>query len=369
MSATDLRYKIALSMVGGIGAVNARNLIAYVGSVEGIFKERKTALMKIPGIGEVNASKIINQQVLSRADEEVEFIARNNVKTYFYLDKDYPTRLSNCPDAPIIFYLKGDCELNTEKIISIVGTRNATEYGKNFCNEFIEELSRKHPGTLIISGLAYGIDVCAHKAAIKHGLPTIGVVAHGLETLYPSLHQQTANEMMKNGALLSDFPSNTDLDRKNFLRRNRIVAGLADATIVAESANKGGALITADIAFSYNRDVFALPGRKGDRYSEGCNTLIKHNKAGMLESVDDLEYFMNWKSGAKKDIPVQTKLFVELNEEEKVVVKLLQSEGEMAIDRISLKSGFPMSRVSSLLLNLEFNGMVRAFPGKVFRLR
>ena len=304
-------------MIAGIGAVNARNLIAFVGSVEGVFKERKSALMKIPGIGEINANKIINQQVLTRAEDEVKFITRNNIQTSFYLDKDYPTRLSHCPDAPIIFYSIGNCDLNSSKIISIVGTRNATDYGRGFCESFIDDLARKHPSTLIISGLAYGIDICAHKAALKHGLPTVGVVAHGLETLYPSLHKPIARNMVKNGGVLTDFPSNTEIDRKNFLRRNRIVAGLADATIVVESAEKGGALITADIAFSYSRDVFALPGRKGDRFSMGCNALIKYNKAALLESVEDLEYCMRWDSGVKENIPVQTKLFVELNEEEK----------------------------------------------------
>jgi DNA processing protein len=258
--------------------------------------------------------------------------------------------------------------LNTAHVLSIVGTRNATNYGKQVCEELIQQIAERNYGVLIVSGLAYGIDIQAHKSAIKFGLPTVGVVAHGLDKLYPSLHAETARKMTENGGLVTDFPSGTKIDPSNFIRRNRIIAGLADATVVVESAEKGGALITAEIASSYNRDVFAFPGRAGDIYSKGCNQLIRNSGANLIEGIDDLEFFMGWeKSSGNK--PVQSSLFVELNPDEEKIVGLLQEHGELFVDQISSGLNLPGSRVSALLLNLEFKNVLVSLPGKMYKLK
>lgn len=364
----DLAYKIAISLIPGIGAVTARNLIAYVGSVEGVFQEKEKNLMKIPGVGEVNAKKVVRQDVLERAKREVDFILKNRIKTFFYLDENYPTRLKNCSDAPIILYYKGNANLNEQRIISIVGTRNATNYGKEICEELIRSFSEKNYRLLVVSGLAYGIDVHAHKACLKYNIPTVGVFAHGLDTIYPALHGPVAGKMLENGGLLSDFISETKIDRPNFLRRNRIIAGLADATIIVESAEKGGALVTADIANSYNRDVFAFPGRSTDPYSKGCNKIIKLNEAVLVESAADIEKAMNWDVKLSAPKIIQTSLFVELTSEEQKLVDLLK-EGDRFVDEITIETNLSMSKVSALLLGLEFKGMITSLPGKMYRLR
>jgi DNA processing protein len=258
--------------------------------------------------------------------------------------------------------------LNTAHILSIVGTRNATNYGKQVCEELIQQIAERNYNVMIVSGLAYGIDIQAHKSAIKFGLPTVGVVAHGLDKLYPSLHAETARKMTENGGLVTDFPSGTKIDPSNFIRRNRIVAGLADATVVVESAEKGGALITAEIASSYNRDVFAFPGRAGDVYSKGCNQLIRNSGANLIEGIDDLEFFMGWEK-ASKNKPVQSLLFVELNQDEEKIVALLQEHGELFVDQISSGLSMPVSRVSGLLLNLEFKNVLVSLPGKMYKLK
>lgn len=364
----NLAYKIAISLIPGIGAVTARNLIAYVGSVEGVFQEKEKNLMKIPGVGEVNAKKVVRQDVLERAKREVDFILKNRIKTFFYLDENYPTRLKNCSDAPIILYYKGNANLNEQRIISIVGTRNATNYGKEICEELIRSFSEKNYRLLVVSGLAYGIDVQAHKACLKYNIPTVGVFAHGLDTIYPALHTQVAAKMLENGGLVSDFISETKIDRPNFLRRNRIIAGLADATIIVESAEKGGALVTADIANSYNRDVFAFPGRSTDPYSKGCNKIIKLNEAVLVESAADIEKAMNWDVKLSAPKIIQTSLFVELTSEEQKLVDLLK-EGDRFVDEITIETNLSMSKVSALLLGLEFKGMITSLPGKMYRLR
>lgn len=364
----SLAYKIALSMIPGIGNVIARNLIAYVGSVEGIFHEKEKNLVKIPGVGEVNAKKVVSQNVLQQAKNEVDFILKNKIKTFFYLDEDYPARLKNCSDAPVILYFKGNANLNEHKIISVVGTRNATPYGKEMSDELIQNFAQKNYPMVVVSGLAYGIDVQVHKACLKHEIPTVGVFAHGLDTIYPALHAPVAARMIEKGGLLSDFASNTQIDRQNFLRRNRIIAGLADATIVVESAEKGGALVTADIANSYNRDVFAFPGRSTDPFSRGCNKLIKSNKAVLVENQLDIEKAMNWDTVSSAPKLVQTSLFVSLEPDEQKLVDLLKG-GDCFIDEITIESQLPMSRVSSLLLNLEFKGLVTSLPGKMYRLK
>ena len=364
----SLVYKIALSLIPGIGNVTARNLIAYVGSPEGVFKEKEKNLVKIPGIGEVNAQRVIKQNVLDKAKKEVDFIQRNKIKTFFYLDDNYPARLKNCSDAPIILYFKGNANLNEQKIISVVGTRNATSYGKEMCEELIKSFAQRNYPLLVVSGLAYGIDIHAHKACLKYNIPTVGVFAHGLDTIYPALHAAAASKMIDNGGLLSDFASETPIDRQNFLRRNRIIAGLADATVVVESAEKGGALVTADIANSYNRDVFAFPGRSNDLFSKGCNNLIKNNKAVLMENQADLEKAMNWDANTTTSKAIQTSLFVELNADEQKLMDLLK-QGERFVDEITLETQLPMSRVSSLLLGLEFKALIVSMPGKMYKVK
>jgi DNA processing protein len=339
-----------------------------VGSVEGVFQEKEKNLMKIPGIGEVNAQKIVRQDVLERAKREVDFIHRNRIRTFFYLDENYPSRLKNCSDAPVVLYFKGDANLNDQRIISVVGTRNATNYGKDICDELIRSFSEKGYRILVISGLAYGIDIQAHKACLKYNVPTIGVFAHGLDTIYPAIHAPVASKMLENGGLVSDFISETKIERQNFLRRNRIIAGLADATVIVESPEKGGALVTADIANSYNRDVFAFPGRSSDLYSRGCNKIIKMNEAILVESQADIEKAMNWDVKTSSGRAVQTSLFIELSPEEQKLVDLLK-ESDRFVDEITMETQMPMSKVSALLLGLEFKGMITSLPGKMYRLK
>lgn len=355
-------------MVPGIGGVLARNLIAYTGSAEKVFSEPFQSIVKIPGIGEVIAKKIKNNGIFHKAEKEIEFISKNHIEVRFYTDKSFPRRLKSCPDAPILVYYRGNTKLDEQRVVSIVGTRNASNYGKMICEQLISAFSERKYQVLVVSGLAYGIDIHAHKMSLKYHIPTLGVVGHGLDKIYPSLHTETARKMIANGGLLTDFPSGTKIDPPNFIRRNRIIAGLADATIVIESAEKGGALITAEIASSYNRDVFAFPGRVDEPYSRGCNKLIRMNSASLIQDIDDLEYFMGWESSGT-GTAVQSILFAELSPDEEKVAELLQREGEMFIDQISSELKLPGSKISALLLNMEFKNLVFALPGKMYRLK
>jgi DNA processing protein len=361
-------YKIAISFLNGIGPVNTKKVIAYTGSVEGLFKEKKQNLLKIPGIGKSFIDKLDRELSIQLAEEELKFISDNHIKVSFYLEKDYPQRLLNCADSPCTLYYKGNTDFNAARTISIVGTRNASDYGREVCNKLIQDLSEKEIKPLIISGLAYGVDICAHKAALRNQLKTVAAIGHGLHIMYPSQHKRYAEEIVNQGALISEFTSKSKFDPKNFVRRNRIIAGMADATIVIESAAKGGSLVTADIANSYNRDVFAFPGRTSDKSSIGCNKLIKTNQAHLIESISDLEYILGWENQIGKPKTVQTKLFLELSPEEESLVQVLKEAGSMAIDSISFKTSFPMSKVSSLLLKLEFEGVIKSLPGKIYAL-
>lgn len=363
-----LKYKIALSLIPKVGHITAKKLVSYVGSFEGVFKESKKSLLKIPGIGEMLADSIVNSVVLPKAQEELEFIKKNKIKISFYLDKDYPERLKYCEDAPVLIYSKGDASLNSKKILSIVGTRKATPGGLAFCEKLINDLAERQHNPIIISGLAYGIDAMAHKSALSNGLPTVAVLGHGLDIIYPASHKNLARDIISNGMLVTDFASKSIRDKNNFVKRNRIIAGLSDATIVIESGKKGGSLVTADIANSYNRDVFAVPGRLTDTYSVGCNNLIKINKAAMLTSVDDIEYILGWDSHKKVNSAVQRNLFIDLSNEERQIVDILAKQEELSIDVICLKSKMPTSKVSPILLNLEFVGIIRPMPGKMYKL-
>jgi len=364
----NLKYKIGLSLIPGIGFSLAKNLVAYVGSTEGIFREKEQNLRKVPGIGEINARRITQQNILERAEQEIEFISKNGINCFFYLDEGYPKRLRACNDAPVVLFSKGSVDLNESRVVSMVGTRSATDYGKGLCDTFIKALSERAYPALVISGLAYGIDVAVHKACLKYNVPTVGVLAHGLDRLYPALHKPVAKKMLENGALVTDFLSGTDIERQNFLQRNRIIAGMADAVIIVESAEKGGALVTADIAGSYNRDVCAFPGRTDDTYSRGCNRLIKNNGATMIESLDDLELQMGWETKLEIPTVIQKQLFIELTDEEQKVIDCLR-EGEQMIDLICKQCEMPVGRASALLLGLEFKGLVASLPGKMYRLR
>lgn len=362
----DLLYQIGLTLIPGIGSINAKKLVSYIGNVRDIFKETKQKLLKIPGIGEILANEIINQNVLHIAENELKFIEKEKINITFYLDKNFPERLKNCEDSPIILFYKGNTDFNSRKILSIIGTRNNTPEGKDITDKLIEYLATSGHNPIIVSGLAYGIDIIAHKAAIKNNLQTFAVLGHGLDIIYPAQHKSIADKIITQGALITEFLSKSRIDKQNFVKRNRIVAGISDATIVVESAEKGGALITAEIANSYNRDVFAFPGRITDKFSEGCNKLIKTNKAVLIESYKDIEYILGWDTTENKKKEVQTTLFYEFTDDEKKIISTLKEQNELLIDTISSRTQLPMSKVSALLLNLEFAGMVKCLPGKIF---
>lgn len=368
MNDKDLKYKIALSLIPKVGHITAKKLVAYVGSFEGIFKEKKSNLQKIPGIGTKLSDLIAQADVLTKAEEEIEFINKNKINVLFYLDKKYPERLKNCEDAPVLIYTLGKIDLNVHKVISIVGTRKATVEGISFCEKLVKNLKEREHNPIIVSGLAYGIDAAAHTAALHNNLKTIAVLGHGLDIIYPASHKKMARDILNQGMLITDFPSKSIRDKNNFVKRNRIIAGLSDATIVIESGEKGGALVTADIANSYNRDVFAVPGRVTDNYSKGCNNLIKTNKAAMLTSIEDLEYLMGWEAGKNKNDAFQKNLFIDLTNEQKLIVNILEKEPDLSIDNICIRSSMPTSKVSPILLDLEFMGILKALPGKTYKL-
>lgn len=366
---TDKRiYQIGLTMINGVGDILARQLLQTFGDAEAVFAEKRQTLEKIPGFGSQTAAAIKRPEVLLQAEKELAFIEKNQITTYFLTDENYPKRLRECPDAPVLLYYKGNANLNASRIISIVGTRHATEYGRFMTDELIRTLSASFPELLIVSGLAYGIDVCAHRNALKYGLPTVGVLAHGLDRIYPPAHRSVAVEMLSHGGLLSDFPSGTEPDKPNFVKRNRIVAGLAEATIVVESAEKGGSLITADLAFSYGHDVYAFPGRVNDPNSKGCNAMIRQNKAGLITSASDLISALCW--DVKPEVaptPVQAELFFKEDDRAGMVAKLLREKGELHIDQLAVAMNLPVRELSTLLFELEMNGRVKALPGNIYK--
>ncbi|MEO5911952.1 MAG: DNA-processing protein DprA [Pelobium sp.] len=359
-------HEIALTMVKGIGDITIRSLVSYCGSAEEVFSSKKQHLLKIPGIGSKTADLIIHHSSFERAEQELNFIAKYKIEPLFFTSENYPKRLRNCYDAPSMLYFKGKANLNQQKIISIVGTRNATAYGKSFCDKLIAGL--KSHNLLVASGLAYGIDVAAHKASIANDVTTVGVLGHGLDRIYPAIHRPVAEKMLSNGGLLTEFPSETNPDRQNFPKRNRIIAGMADAVIVIEATRKGGALITAEIANSYNKDVFALPGRADDEFSDGCNFLIKTNRALLITKVEDLEYIMGWFDNSSQKKNLEPQLFLDLNEEDQKIVKVIQENESIAIDDLQLKLNMPQSKLAMALLNLEMQSVIISLPGKVYRL-
>ena len=359
-----LQSQIALTLLPGIGDISGKKFVQYCGSAEAIFKETRKSLEKISGMREVSIDAICKpKEYLKRAEEEIEFIEKNGIQPLFFLDSDYPRRLLQCDDSPMMLYYKGKANLNANRVVAIVGTRNITEYGKENCNQLVEDL--KEDNVLIVSGLAYGVDTCAHKASVKHGIPTVGVMGSGMQQIYPAANKKLASDMQEQGGILTECMSGTLPDRENFPRRNRIIAGMADAVVVIESAMKGGSLITADLANSYSRDVFAYPGRVMDIYSQGCNYLIRTNRAHLMESMLNLRYIMRWTSETKSE--KQTALFREFTAEEKLIMDCFGSNAMVSLDDIIVKTELPTTKIAALLLNLEFDGVLMAMPGKRYQ--
>jgi len=366
MNSKERLFQIALTLIEGVGDVNAKNLLAYCGSAPEVFKQKKATLLKIPGIGEYTAKTIFaSKAVLTRAETELKFIEKYKITSLFFTDDNYPQRLKYCSDSPILLYYKGNANLNAVKIVSVVGSRKPSDYGKQITEQLIAELSANN--VLIVSGLAYGIDICAHKAALTNNLQTVGVLAHGLDRIYPQTHSNVAKKMIENGGLLTDFMSETNPDAVNFPKRNRIVAGLCDALVIVESKRKGGSLITATIANSYNKDVFAFPGRANDELSEGCNGLIKQNRATLIENAADLMYAMQWEeTTSTKNKTSQVPLMINLTDEEQIIAAVFKTKNPLQIDELCYLSNMPVSKVAGLLLQLEFNNLIKSKPGKLY---
>ena len=366
LSENELRYTLALQRVPNLGDITAKKLINLVGSAEGIFKEKKSNLLKIDGIGLYKLKELSEKIQLDEADSEIQFIEKNAIDYCYFQENTYPEKLKNCIDGPILLFQRGNIDIHNKKIISIVGTRNITSYGKSFCRKLVEDLAPINP--VIVSGLAYGVDITAHRSALDNGLQTIACLAHGLNQVYPKPHKKYIEEIEKNGGLFTEFWSSDSFDRNNFLKRNRIIAGISQATIVIESAIKGGSLVTADIANSYNRDVFALPGRANDSQSQGCHNLIKTQQAHLFSSAADLIYMLNWDLEESKPKPIQTQLFQELTDEEKTIYDFLIGKDKELLDTISIACKLPTFKIASLLLNMEMKGIIRPLPGKLYQI-
>ena len=370
MNDEELVYILALLKVEGVGDIIAKKLLTHCGSASEIFKSKTSQLAAIDGIGSVLLKNLKDKTVFQKAEQEIQFIKNNSIDVSFFLDETYPERLKHCIDGPVLLFSSGNIDFNNRKVISIVGTRQITSYGTEFCKKLIADLAPLNP--IIVSGFAYGVDIVAHQAALEHNLQTIGVLAHGLNQIYPKTHKKYVSKIEENGGFMTEFWSSSNPEKENFVKRNRIVAGISEATIVIESADKGGSLITATMANDYNRDVFAVPGRTTDKYSQGCNNLIKTQKANLLTSAADLIYILNWDiEGIASKSPngqklVQKQLFVTLNEEEQKVYDYLQKNGKELLDTIALHCDFPIYRISGLLLNMELKGVIRPLPGKLF---
>jgi len=362
----NILQQIALTKIKGVGPRIARNLLAYCGSVENIFQAGKKELLKIPNIGPLLVEAIQAKDYLEEAEKELAFVKKHHIEVLFIEDEKYPKRLKQCEDAPLVLYFKGNASLDSKHCVSIVGTRNATSYGKNLTDELVAGLQEFD--VQVISGLAYGIDVQAHRQALKQDISTIGVLGHGLDMIYPAVHREIAGKMLEKGGLLTEFPSGTKPDRVNFPARNRIIAGLADVTVVVEAARKGGALITAEIANSYNRDVCAFPGRIDQEYSEGCNYLIKTHRAHLIRNTEDLIYLMGWDREIKPKPDAQLSFLPpRLSKDELAVYNYLKEQEQARVDDIAIYLDWPMSKLAFILLEMEMNGHILSLPGKVYK--
>lgn len=364
MTDEELLYLLALQKAPKIGDITAKKLLNHCKTAKNIYREKKQNLLKIDGIGQYILEGLDESKNIKRAKKELRYIQENDIQFWHYQSPDYPDKLKYCIDSPLLLFYEGTFDLCKKKIISIVGTRQATNYGLHFCNEVIETLSIFDP--IIVSGFAYGIDIEAHKAALDNNLETIACLAHGLNQVYPKAHKKYWKPMTKKGGFLTDFWSDDVFDRNNFLKRNRLIAGLSEATIVIESAEKGGSLVTADIANSYNREVFAVPGRVKDSQSQGCLNLIKRNEAHILTDPADIVFHLNWQVEEIKERVIQKKLFIELDETEKRIYKFLNTNGKELLDIISLNCDLPIFKTSSALLSMELKGLIRPLPGKLF---
>jgi DNA processing protein len=370
---SELLYQLSLTLIPNIGPVQAKILLQHYNAEE-IFHAKRSYLEKIEGIGTIRAASIASFKDFTKGEEEIKFIEKYKIKTLFITDKDYPRRLLNCYDSPTLLYYKGDADLNASKTIAIIGTRSHTDYAKQVTEKLVKDLSAQH--VTITSGLAFGVDAIAHKAAVKNNLPTIGVLGHGLDQIYPAEHAGLAKDMIKHGGgLLTEFRSNTKPDKHNFPTRNRVVAGMSDATIVIETGLKGGSMITAELANGYNKDVFAFPGKVTDTKSSGCNYLIKNNKAMLLTDAEELVEIMGWEEKKSQSFDMlrtnskfQKQLFIELTNEEKIIIDILNEKETAHIDEINLKSGLSSSAVAAAILNLELQNVMVSLPGKLYRL-
>ena len=361
---TELIYQLSLCHVPYIGYVHAKKLCDTFGSASAIFKASQGDLDRIENIGEIKARSIKSFKDFSKVEKEIKFIEKYRIKPLFLTDHEYPQRLLNCFDPPTMLFYKGHAELNALRIVAIVGTRNNTEYGKVFTENLVKSLAGLN--VMVVSGLAFGIDSIAHKCSLKYGIPTLGVLGHGLDTIYPQENTNLAKQMIKEGGLLTEFRSNTKPDKHNFPCRNRVVAGISDATIIVESGIKGGSNITANLAWGYNRDIFAVPGRSIDVKSEGCNRLIRDNKAVLLDDPEQFINIMGWNDDHHKKGMLQKKMFAEYSEEEKKIIELLRKNEYTGIDELNFKSGLSASTIASVLLNLEMQVVLKVLPGKRF---
>lgn len=369
MKEEEILAVLRLQNTKSVGDILAKKLIVTVGSAAQVYKEKKHLLHKINGVGKHTIDQIFDESTLRNAQNELEHINKNKTRFRYFLDDDYPKNLQHCIDAPILLFEDGNIDLTNQRVISIVGTRNMTRYGREFCEQFIQDLVPYNP--IIVSGFAYGVDICAHKAAISDNLQTIAVLAHGFNHIYPKVHKRYIHEVNENGGFFTEFFHNESPLRENFLKRNRVVAGLSQATIIIESAEKGGSLVTADIANSYNRDVFAVPGRVSDPLSKGCNDLIRNHRAQLLHSAEDIVKHLNWDLPDKKAISqkaIQKQLFVELSSEEEIICNYLKDHDQQVLDIIALETDIPVYQMATLLLNLELKGVIRPLPGKMFEL-
>jgi len=358
----EILYAIALTKAKNIGDISARKLVSTLGSAKAVFEEKAKNIALIDGIG-LRQVEEISKANLNEAEEEMRFIEDHDINTWYFKDKEYPKRLNQCQDAPILLFHKGNFDLVNKPLISIVGTRKITAHGIDICQKLIEDLAPLNP--VIISGFAFGTDITAHKAAIEQNLQNIAILGHGLDKIYPAIHSRYVPKLEKNGGFITDFTSEAKFDRKNFVKRNRIIAGMTEATVVIESAEKGGSLITADLANQYNREVFAVPGRPEDRYSIGCNNLIKKNQAHLITSAADIVYLLNWDI-EKKKAGIQQSLFVDLDENEKKVIEVLAQDGKKELDDLVIETEIPGHQLASILLNLELKGKIRPLPGKQY---
>ncbi len=357
-----LRYILALNFIPNVGAVLIKHLISYTGSAEAIFSEKATNLMKIPLIGEKKARDIIRCNALEEADKELKRIEGENIKILFYLDKDYPSRLKHHADAPVLLYVKGTPKFELPRYVAVVGTRMATHYGRAMTETIVDGLQKYNAA--LVSGLAYGIDTTAHATALDRQIHNIAILGSGLNKVYPSANRSIAEKILNQGGLISEFPMDTGPDKMNFPTRNRIIAGMSDAVVVIESKLKGGSIITAEYANSYNKDVFAIPGKITDKNSRGCNNLIKTHKAFLCESAKDIAYIMRWEADEKP--PAQMELNIDFEEPEATIFTAIKEEETMHLDRLHYVTGMSLSTVTTALLNLEFKGAIKSLPGRTY---